>query len=186
MADPVDSKPDKLVFNRTVTLRDSWAEVTGCGGLRIRNRCAPPRSSQDRRSQEPLGEGRRPHLATRAPTTPGPRASTTSSWRYPAWLRLEASVLAQDDELMDLFRVGSPHVGDAAALAKWVVNEVPRVSEGRSVDELPFGGAELGRLVDLVSSGVVSGRAAKDVLGVLAAEGRGPGRRHRRAGALVG
>ena len=25
-ADPVDSRPDKLVFNRIVSLRDSWAK----------------------------------------------------------------------------------------------------------------------------------------------------------------
>ena len=28
MADPVDSRPDRLVFNRTVTLRDSWAKMS--------------------------------------------------------------------------------------------------------------------------------------------------------------
>jgi glutaminyl-tRNA synthetase len=29
MSDPVDSKPGALVFNRTVTLRDSWAKLAG-------------------------------------------------------------------------------------------------------------------------------------------------------------
>jgi len=28
-ADPVDSSPDRLVFNRTATLRDSWAKIAG-------------------------------------------------------------------------------------------------------------------------------------------------------------
>jgi len=27
MSDPVDSRPDRLVINRTVTLRDTWAKV---------------------------------------------------------------------------------------------------------------------------------------------------------------
>ena len=27
MSDPVDSRPERLVFNRTVTLRDTWAKV---------------------------------------------------------------------------------------------------------------------------------------------------------------
>ena len=27
MSDPLDSKPGALVFNRTVTLRDSWAKI---------------------------------------------------------------------------------------------------------------------------------------------------------------
>jgi glutaminyl-tRNA synthetase len=29
VSDTVDSKPGHLVFNRTVTLRDSWAKVKG-------------------------------------------------------------------------------------------------------------------------------------------------------------
>ena len=29
ISDPVDAKPGALVFNRTVTLRDSWAKISG-------------------------------------------------------------------------------------------------------------------------------------------------------------
>ena len=173
VADPVDSKPDKLVFNRTVTLRDSWA----------RSRDAAAFGSETDGPAE-VESGSAVPRATRGGPSPAPRDARPDDagaarvydelMAVSGLAEAEASVLAQDDELMDLFRVGSPHVGDAAALAKWVVNEVPRVREGRSVDELPFGGAELGRLVDLVSSGVVSGRAAKDVLAVLAAEGGDP------------
>jgi glutaminyl-tRNA synthetase len=54
------------------------------------------------------------------------------------------------------------------------VNEVPRVLEDRPIDELPFGGRELARLLELVSKGEVSGRAARDVLAVLAKEGGDP------------
>jgi hypothetical protein len=31
MSDPADSGPDRLVFNRTVTLRDSWAKIAAKG-----------------------------------------------------------------------------------------------------------------------------------------------------------
>jgi glutaminyl-tRNA synthetase len=31
MSDPEDSGPDGLVFNRTVTLRDSWAKIEAKG-----------------------------------------------------------------------------------------------------------------------------------------------------------
>jgi glutaminyl-tRNA synthetase len=31
MSDPVDSRPGHLVFNRTVTLRDTWAKVKAAG-----------------------------------------------------------------------------------------------------------------------------------------------------------
>jgi glutaminyl-tRNA synthetase len=29
ISDSIDSTPERLVFNRTVTLRDSWAKVKG-------------------------------------------------------------------------------------------------------------------------------------------------------------
>jgi glutaminyl-tRNA synthetase len=32
ITDTIDSTPDRLVFNRTVTLRDSWAKVKGQSG----------------------------------------------------------------------------------------------------------------------------------------------------------
>ena len=32
ISDPIDSKPGALVFNRTVTLRDTWAKIKGGGG----------------------------------------------------------------------------------------------------------------------------------------------------------
>jgi glutaminyl-tRNA synthetase len=86
----------------------------------------------------------------------------------------EASVLAQDVGLFALFEEGSKHTADEAELAKWIVNEVPRVLEDRPVDALLFGGRELARLVELVSKGEVSGRAARDVLAVLAEEGGDP------------
>tara|TARA_B100000749_G_C18239741_1_gene387825 strand:- start:137 stop:640 length:504 start_codon:yes stop_codon:yes gene_type:complete len=86
----------------------------------------------------------------------------------------EASVLAQDTGLFELFHEGLEYTVDHSGLAKWIVNEVPRVLEGRPVDTLPFGGLELARLLELVSKGEVSGRAARDVLVVLAEEGGDP------------
>ena len=86
----------------------------------------------------------------------------------------EASVLAQDGGLFELFRDGSEHAADEDDLAKWIVNEVPRVLGDQPIDSLLFGGRELARLVELVSGGEVSGRAARDVLAVLAEEGGDP------------
>jgi glutaminyl-tRNA synthetase len=86
----------------------------------------------------------------------------------------EASVLAQDAGLYKVFGEGTDHTSDVADLAKWIVNEVPRVIEDQSMEALLFGGREVARLVELVSAGTVSGRAAKDVLAVLAAEGGDP------------
>ncbi len=163
--DAVDSRPDHLVFNRIVTLRDSWA----------------------RARTEAEGEAAKPHPAQveekaggrASPSDPRPGDPKAAS-RYDGLLEehalaeSEASVLAQDLGLFGLFGEGSKHTADLVGLAKWIVNEVPRVLENRPVDALLFGGRELARLVELVSKGDVSGRAAKDVLAVLAEEGGDP------------
>jgi len=163
--DAVDSKPDHLVFNRTVTLRDSWARARKAaeGGA------AEPRPAQ---AEEKAGSGRpAPHPRPKDPEA----ASRYDSLREDHELaESEASVLAQDVGLFALFGEGSEHTADECGLAKWIVNEVPRVLEDRPIDALLFGGRELARLVELVSGGEVSGRAARDVLVVLAEEGGDP------------
>ena len=173
VADSVDSTPEKLVFNRTVTLRDSWAKTLEASTTGSETKTASRTESRTgadesaRKDASPAPRARRPEDVDAARTYDELVSDSGLS-------EAEASVLAQDTELLGLFRVASAHTGDPVALAKWVVNEVPRIREGRSVADLRFGGVELGRLVDLVSSGAVSGRAARDVLSVLATDGGDP------------
>ncbi|RMH12434.1 MAG: hypothetical protein D6701_13545, partial [Gemmatimonadetes bacterium] len=58
--------------------------------------------------------------------------------------------------------------------AGWLVNELPRVREGRALDELPFGPDALAALLDLVRREAVSPRGAREVLQVLGEEGGDP------------
>jgi glutaminyl-tRNA synthetase len=50
MSDPVDSKPGALVFNRTVTLRDTWAKIRAAGGGGGEPRVTSARASTPGRS----------------------------------------------------------------------------------------------------------------------------------------
>jgi glutaminyl-tRNA synthetase len=169
--DSVDSSPDHLVFNRTVTLRDSWAKVRAAAG---KAGATPPPSTATKRARGGKAAGSSPPVSRPRPEDPE-AASRYDGLRDEHHLaESEASVLAQDLGLFELFRDGSAHTSDDAGLAKWIVNEVPRVLEDRPIDTLLFGGRELARLVELVSGGEVSGRAARDVLSVLAEEGGDP------------
>ena len=82
--------------------------------------------------------------------------------------------MAQDDGLLELFHQGLEYTVDNSGLAKWIVNEVPRVLGDRPIDELLFGGRELAYLLELVSKGEVSRQGGQDVLAVLAEEGGDP------------
>ena len=190
--DAVDSRPDHLVFNRAVTLRDSWAKVRKAaereatedgaakGGAAKGGAAEPgPTQAVDGAATDATPAGPTAAPPATAPPSPRPEDPEAAS-RYDrlrdahGLAESEASVLARDAGLFELFREGSEHTADDDGLAKWIVNELPRVLEDRPIEALPFGGRELARLVELVSASEVSGRAARDVLVVLAEEGGDP------------
>ena len=181
--DGVDSRPDHRVFNRTVTLRDSWAKARRAAEsgaakpqpAQAEKRNAEPQPSKAARGA-PGGKGSGSSKPVTRPRPEDPEAALRYDGLREAH-RLatnEASVLAQDDGLFELFHDGLEYTVDNSGLAKWIVNEVPRVLGDRPIDELLLGGRELARLLELVSKGEVSGRAAREVLAVLAEEGGSP------------
>jgi len=177
--DAGDSRPEHLVFNRIVTLRDSWARARKAEESEAKRAGAKEGGAKKDGAAESLPARTERVSGGTTPSHPRPEDPGASS-RYDGLLeehRLaesEASVLARDVGLFGLFEEGSKHTADEAGLAKWIVNEVPRVLEDRPVDALLFGGRELARLIELVSKSEISGRAAKDVLAVLAEEGGDP------------
>jgi glutaminyl-tRNA synthetase len=177
--DPVDSSAERLVFNRIVTLKDTWARrvvseapdsgprVDGSGG-RTDSRKAPTGGSEGdkpRISDERAGKRRAdPELAERMT-------------RYVEELGLstgDADVLTGSRRAADFFEAALAEHPDAPGVAAWIVNDLRGVLDGRSLDDLPFGGAQLGRLAAMVADASISRRAGKDVLAAMATEGGDP------------
>ena len=65
---------------------------------------------------------------------------------------------------------------DGKAAANWVINELfGRLNrEGHGIEESPIGPDQLGDLLDLIASGEISGKIAKDVFEILWTEGGEP------------
>jgi aspartyl-tRNA(Asn)/glutamyl-tRNA(Gln) amidotransferase subunit B len=65
---------------------------------------------------------------------------------------------------------------DGKQAANWVINELfGRLNrEGHGIEASPVGAAQLGGLIDLVASGEISGKIAKDVFEILWTEGGDP------------
>ena len=65
---------------------------------------------------------------------------------------------------------------DGKQAANWVINELfGRLNkEGRAIDASPVSAVQLGGLIDLVASGEISGKIAKDVFEILWTEGGDP------------
>jgi glutaminyl-tRNA synthetase len=150
----VDSIPGALVFNRTVSLRDTWAKIT-----------ATDRAAADRGDKT----GRR-RAATDRPRK-GPEERGASAEVTPGAERLvkqfgisaeQARVLAEDEVLAAFFDQAVSVHDSPRGVAGWIVGDVSRALKDRG-GALPFTGAAIGSLVALIDDGLISRGMAKEV-----------------------
>jgi len=187
--DPVDSKPGAPVFNRVVTLRDTWAKIAGADKA-----AADPAASTDATkgsetgaqeagagSEAGGGEKRRRIRRSGADARDKTRARNpelaSRYQRYQADLGLsddDADLLTGDMSVAKLFEDAIATHDAPTEVANWVINELsPHFDDGKA-GNLPFGGGELGKLVGLIGGGTISGKIAKDVLAIMVDEGGDP------------
>lgn len=170
--DPGDSQPDALVFNRTVTLRDTWSRRA------IERGGAPPAASQKDEERARRVSGGAPQVDPGLIEPPRSEALARARERYVEQLEVpdvEAEILTREKSSVDLFE-SALGGGEASprSVANWVVHELPREAGGRGIDQLPFTGKDLGHLVGLVDGGTLSSSAAREVLAEMVATGEDP------------
>jgi len=153
--DPVDSRPDNLVFNRIVALKDGFTK---------RDKTTDPAARGARMlSQAPEVSGHVPDMSPAALQLAGEFGIATS----------DAEVMVASDTLEALFR-GTVEAGVAATqAANWTVNEVAPAARGLG------GGSRLtapalAALIDMVSTGTITQRVAKELLPEMAERGADP------------
>jgi glutaminyl-tRNA synthetase len=183
--DPKASAAGRPVFNRTVTLRDTWAKIT-------------ERTEQEEKAREGVAElrpvgGARP-AASAAPAASGrprdPREGLAGDVlarfdRYAGELALppaDARVLAEDPARARLLDEALAVHDDPRALANWLVHELPRSLAGRPPGEARLTGRALGELAALAAAGALSSTAAREVLDELVESGGDPREIVRRRG----
>jgi glutaminyl-tRNA synthetase len=166
--DPVDGVDGELIFNRIVALKDTWArkEVPGAGD-------APPAGGAVPSDRNGSQGGERAPSRPSAPTRAGDAARRARQLtpemvqRFERY-RSEFGVIDEHAELLasspEFFEAALAEHHDATAVASWIVVDLRGLLGDRTLSNLPFGGAAIGRLAALVDSGRISRRAAKDVL----------------------
>jgi glutaminyl-tRNA synthetase len=166
--DPIDSRAGAPVFNRTVTLRDTWARITAGADA--------PSDGRPHRTKPVLTTQARP------PATPVARAPRSAALdalraRFEREMNItveQSDVLTRDAAIAEFFQ----HTIAAAraipaTVAKFVVNEVPRDARER-INEVPLAPDALAALIDLVESGGISSSAAREVLAEMIERGGHP------------
>jgi glutaminyl-tRNA synthetase len=176
-SDPVESRPDRLVFNRVVTLRDTWAKLAS-------RTTSPGTDPGEAGSPRPAPAGDRENRPAPAPTpgaapTPPPRTPELEAERRRLVGELgvaeeEAEVLTRESAHVALFGAALAAGGSPRGVANWVIHELPREVGGRTLENLPFSGRDLGELVRLVEEGVVSSSGGREILAAMVQEGGPP------------
>jgi glutaminyl-tRNA synthetase len=166
--DPVDSRPGAPVFNRTITLRDTWgrpaAKVEERRAAKKREpelRATPKKGRADARAQQ---RAQVPALAERYA-------------RYQQGLGLtqeEADLLTGEAALSELYETAVAAGAPARPAARWVLNDLLGLLPERDLAQLKLSAAELARFVQLAESGKVAQGAAKRLLAHLVAQGGDP------------
>ncbi|MCU0685207.1 MAG: glutamine--tRNA ligase/YqeY domain fusion protein [Polyangiaceae bacterium] len=163
-----DSEGGRLVFNRTVTLRDTWGKIATKGNLKgAPGASAPP---PPRAPKAKPGAGATPaHVAA-------PLGEEAQKLRDQHPLSDdEARTLEAEPALRSLFDEALAAGAAAKPAAVLLCNELRGLLRASGQERPPFGGAELAELIGLVASGALSSKQGKEVLEAMH-EGKGPPR----------
>jgi glutaminyl-tRNA synthetase len=179
IADSEDSRPGALVLNRTITLRESSA-VSAIQ----RDAAAPAAAATGEDAAKPARSSR---AATRPKGKSGAEQRAIArerdpalATRYAGWQELglsadDADLVTGDRPTSDFYAAAlAPTPTLARAVARWLINEVPREAGDREPAETKLTPTGLAALVALVEDGTITAAAGKDVLAALVAAGGDP------------
>ena len=169
IVDTVDSRPDALVFNRIVALRDSWKPPG------TEEESAEAMAAPEPVVDEPVVVGsvsdERERIRAADP------ALAAAYVRFQEELGLsegDADMLTSDTATTDYFEAALAQHDSPKTVANWVINEVIPLAGDESLASLEFSAGQLGELVALVDEGVITRRIGIDVLAEMAASGVSP------------
>jgi glutaminyl-tRNA synthetase len=153
--DPVDSRPERLVYGRIITLRDTWA---GKGGEKVTARSERPRAEKiAKTAAEPVA---RVALSTE-------QTAAVARLTDLGVAQNEAALIVNDEHLSAyLSDLRGPH---GSTVAGWAVNDLGgAIREGQR----PVSLAALSELAELLAGGSISTRIAREALAEASAGGQ--------------
>ena len=156
-ADPIDYTDEKPVFNKIVSLKDSWAKKTKV------TQSAP--KAQAKKVQID-GE-----------VAPMSEVQKTLFDKYTLELGLNgevANILARDENLSTFYHDTLTVLNSPVSLANIVANEVGRELKQMQVSELKFSAKQIAELIKMVDDGTISSKIAKQVFQEMVKSGENP------------
>ena len=158
-ADPVDYTDDAPVFNKIVSLKDSWAKKKKA-----------PQKAPKAKEKQIHSEG------AVKPMTPQEQRLYE---HYTQALKLNgevANTLARDEKLSHFFDEAIEIYNSPVAIANIVANEVARELKYHELEALLFSPKQIAELIKMTDDGKISGKIAREVFEEMVASGEDPGK----------
>ncbi len=172
--DSEDSRPDALVFNRIITLRDRWAQKTRpqpAPTTRPRSRPQPPPQEPVIPEKESLSEAR----ARARAQNPNLQAAYQTLQERLGLTPQQADIITGNiDQVRFFHQAVTTYPQGGQALANWFINRLLALLKERPITDLPFDGAAFARLVKQVEEGIIHQRQGQQVLEIMVRTGQDP------------
>jgi glutaminyl-tRNA synthetase len=179
VGDMEDARPDRLVYNRIIELRDTWvakrdafteigAAAPGAASQPAVKKVATPPANEpeSRRSKSELRD------AARAAS---PKLAVRLVHYQELGLSYDDADLLSSDLSLALFFEDALHAYDnPKSVANWVTNEVLREAKESSIEQLPIHGRQVGALAALVDQGEITPAMGKEVFALMVRTGEEP------------
>ncbi len=166
-ADPADSRPGAPVWNRTSTLKDTWA---------ARAAEAEPGKARERK-RSAAGAPGKARDEVRAEARAADPAAAARFEHYRGALGLaenEAHLISSDGDTAAYFEAAVAAGARPATASRWLLNELAGAAAGVPPGKLSLGGAGFGKFVALVETGRLAPAAGKTLLADLVKSGGDP------------
>ena len=175
VSDTEDSAPGRLVYNRTVTLRDSWARIREAREAASASASVGSGDGSRKRSRKSTASTTASAPTRRRRELPPELAQKLAYYRDTLGLaETEAGILAGDAIVASFFDDARSVHDDPKAVASWVVNHVLREAKGRPLTDLAVTGQQLGSLLALARSRDLPGTVVREAFARMAREGGDP------------
>jgi glutaminyl-tRNA synthetase len=173
VVDPVDSRPGAPVFNRTITLKDTWARAAEAKDGKPAKAAARPAAETI-----PVAPRRSRGDARAALHAANPEAAARFARLRGLGLgEAEADLLAGDAVAAVYFDAALESGAKPESAARWLLNDLVGLAKERGLNGIPLRGDAFGRFVALVDGGRLTTSGGKALLADLAASGGEPAER---------
>lgn len=167
VTDLKNSSSERLVFNRTVALKDSWSRVSHNEVPEKVEKKISPKVVEKSKDIE--------SVKRHEPMLTAEQNSLAERYEHTLLLaRDDARFLAANAYLASYFDTALKTHNNPKAIANWIINELQRVLKDSGSDEAPFPPENLANLIKNIDEGIISTKIAKEVFGLMLAEKKTP------------